>query len=193
MNDPELPFEEKPAPKLVSDFCGYNETHASRHSSSGHFWVGDLTFSCSIDVTDTGEDGELLLELTEGIRDYQCRFNLKSGKVSLEYFDHALEQQKVLDEVETSFAGVGSHTLTFSNVDHRLNLWINGKLIPFPGKGEYLAPATSLPTNRDLSPVGIAVKDAELKVSNLRVMRGHLLSSRTKHPRTNGTLRAIGT
>lgn len=171
MNDPALPFETKPTPKLISDFCGYNETQARRHSSSGHFWVGDLTMSCSIDITDTGENGELILELTEGIRDYQCRFNIKTGKVTLEYFDYALEQQKVLDEVETSFSGVGSHTLTFSNVDNRLNLWIDGKLIPFPGKGEYEAPATSLPTNRDLSPVGIAVTDAELNVSNLKLTR----------------------
>ena len=174
MNDPALPFEKEPAPKLISDFCGYNETQSQRAyggGSTGNYWVGDLTFSCSVDVTDVGEQGELLLELTEGIRDYQCRFDLQSGTVSLEYYDHALDQQKALDEVQTSFQGAGSHTLIFSNVDHRLNLWIDGKLIPFPSNGEYEAPATSLPTNHDLSPVGISVKDAELTVAHLKVTR----------------------
>lgn len=174
MNDPVLPFEEDPAPKLVSDFCGYNETQSPRTygvNDTGVYWVGDLTFSCHVDITDTGDQGELLLELTEGIRDYQCRFDLKTGKVTLEYFDHALEQQKVLDEVQSSLLGVSSHHLVFSNVDNRLNLWIDGKLIPFPTRGEYDAPATSLPTNRDLSPVGIAVQDAELSVSQLKLMR----------------------
>lgn len=175
LNDPPLPFEPGPTPKLISDYCGYNQTSTAddspRLSTPGVYWVGDLTIGLSVDVAEAGENGELLLELTEGVRNYQCRVELKTGKVTLEYFDQVLDQQKVLDEVTTSLSGPGSYQLQFANVDDRLCLWIDGKLIPFPAKGEYEAPATRLPTNGDLAPVGIAVTDAELTVSHLKLTR----------------------
>jgi len=169
--DPPLPFEPKPAPKLISDFCGYNQVSPSRAPTPGAYWVGDLTIAMEVDIAEAGEAGELLLELTEGVRDYQCRVELNTGKVTLEFFDHALDQQKVLDEVTTSLSGPGSYTIYFANVDSRLCLWIDGKLIPFPSEGNYDAPATGLPTQRDLAPVGIAVRDADATVSHLRLTR----------------------
>jgi signal peptidase I len=125
----------------------------------------------AVDITEAGQTGELVVELTEGVRDYHCKVDLNTGKVTLEYFDHALDQQKLLDEVTTSLSGPGSYTLIFGNVDNRLCLWIDGKLIPFPSQGKYEAPATSLPTNRDLAPAGVAVRDAELTVSHLKLTR----------------------
>ncbi|MCH5375387.1 MAG: S26 family signal peptidase, partial [Planctomycetes bacterium] len=167
----DLPFEPEPSPKLVSDFCGYNQVSPSRSRTPGVYWVGDLTIGMAVDITEAGDAGELLLELTEGVRDYQCRIELNSGKVTLEYFDYTLDQQKVLDEVTTSLSGPGSYTIIFANVDNRLCLWIDRKLIPFPSQGNYEAPATSLPTQRDLAPVGVAVRDAEVTVSHLKLTR----------------------
>ncbi|MCA9081677.1 MAG: signal peptidase I [Planctomycetaceae bacterium] len=176
----------RPYPRLITDFCGYNSYTVSMASpygeptnassvETGVFWTPDLTLSCKIKIEQTQTDGELLLELCEGTRWYRCRVELASGLARLEEVNSQLnERVKQVASVETSLRGPGTYQLAFANVDDRLCLWINDALVEF-GDGALIqsfgATENPLPTEVDLTPVGIAVQGATVTVDQLVLER----------------------
>ncbi len=168
-----------PQPQLISDFCGYN-AHRGRYvipSSNwtpDALWVGDLTLHATLDVRKTPAAGAaILLELVEGVRRYRCEFDVAQGTVALSRLDD-LKGDGSYVTLATSSAGIkgtGRHTVSFANVDDRLCLWIDGRLIPFGKEAEYPAPANTDPQIADLHPVGIAARDVDVVVSHLRIER----------------------
>ena len=166
-------------PRLISDFCGYNAYTGgqSRQIDYGFYWVGDLTLSCRVDVSDSGDDAELLFEMNEGYRRYRCRIDVNSGMATLFFLDDFLEEgqnapeERELGTAETKLTGAGSYDITLANVDNRLCLWINNRLIELESKGEYHAPTLLAPRDEDLTPIGIAAKGANVQISNLLIER----------------------
>ena len=113
-----------------------------------------------------GGDGEVVLELVEGGRAFQCRLDLRSGLATLSGQD----LEKFRPQAHTSVRGPGTYRLHFANVDDQLLLWVNGRLIEFDGVTSYNLPWHT-PTTADLSPVGVAVRQAQVEVNHLRVLR----------------------
>lgn len=179
-----------PMAQLITDFSSYNagisvrDAQVEQDSDSllpspttdvwGTHWVGDLTFSCEVDVLQ--KSGELVLELVEGSRWFRCVIDLSNGQAALKYVDTALDRtERPLPGAELAQTPLGSggvHQLCFSNFDDRLLLWVDDEVIDFgEGGGNYPSPAFQAPSSRDLAPVGLAVRGSSVQVSHLNVTR----------------------
>lgn len=151
-------------PQLIGDFYAYN---TGRHEIGiqGSHWVGDLAVECEVE-TATGA-GELVLELVEGGRQFQCALDLASGQARLIIPELPAYKPRAATPVQ----GAGRHHLLFANADDQLFLWVNGKSVVFDQPTAYTALAFQPPDAQDLSPVGIAARHAQLSVRHLRVLR----------------------
>lgn len=160
-------------PSLITDFCSYNTGlaaedrdypgSAARAWRQPH-WVGDLTVSMRLDVHQPS--GRLRLDLIKGGRSHRCEMDLVTGEARLFRDDTPLGPAAA-----TPIDRVGTHELTFANVDGRLTLRVDGSL-PF-GAGPSV-PAdhrVNLPTAADLEPVRIAARGADVVVGDLVLKR----------------------
>jgi signal peptidase I len=173
----------EPHAQLITDFCGYNAYTASGPGGAlrvdeldyGPFWVPDLTVSFDIEIEEIAGDGELLIELVEGVYRYRCRLNLNTGQAELFHVHahHGQDDERNLLTAECPIDGAGDYEIRFANVDDRLCLWVDGDLVDFGPEAAYQrwAADNSLPTSADLTPVGIAVRGAGVRVSDLLLER----------------------
>lgn len=169
-NQPPTP---NPLPQLITDYYAYN-TFDGLGSDRDLFWVGDLTISGECQVGEiTGPQPALLLELVKGVRRYHCEIDLKTGEAVLSHTDdlNADGPPVVLGNASTKVKGSGRYRFDFANVDDRLCLWVNGRLVSFGGKGSYLPPALPDPQAADLSPIGLAARGCQATFSQLVVKR----------------------
>ncbi|VAX39562.1 Signal peptidase I [hydrothermal vent metagenome] len=195
----ENPFDGKLRPRLVTDYCSYNAFNPHRTPNpavttenkidEGVFWNGELTIDAEFQISQVVSGGQLLLELNQGPRKYRCRFNLESGETTLSYetgLSQGEEDEEVLATTTTLVKGAGTYQVSFANVDNRLCLWVNDRLIDFgKGKGEFPSWGgrnyVISPENEDLIPVGISAKGLDVSVS-------HLLLHRDIYYRSNFTI-----
>ncbi|HEY2253771.1 MAG TPA: signal peptidase I, partial [Planctomycetaceae bacterium] len=183
----------QPTPQLIRDFYAYNsritvgeaesawrrgelpDLHGN--SNEPDQWVGDLTLTCRVEVLASG--GELRIELVEGKRRYWCTIDLASGRGRFEYvhdLDREGEDPRPAGEpFETGMNRPGKYAVSFANVDDRLCLWIDDRLVkPLdfdPGSKfePQIPPVRS--SDRDTAPVGIAARMATLRVDHLKIER----------------------
>ena len=166
-----------PRPQLVTDFCGYNAfSSAHDFDLDTYFWVGDLTLGCNVKINKLVESSELMLELNEGVHRFRCRINPATGEAQLlrvVWLNRSEEEEDLLAKGTTPLQGVGSHRIEFANVDQRLCLWVDGRLIDFGSKGEYtLSDLENFgPQDEDLTPVGISARGLDVEVSHLQIHR----------------------
>ncbi len=184
----------EPPARLISDFCGYNAYVADGRDSEkvdyGPFWVGDLTINVELTLEELSPDAEVLLELVEGVHRYQVRIDPHSGKAMLVQGTVArgdLEETVALS-ADTSLNGPGTYRLSFANVDDRLSLWIDDELIDFGPEAAYtrLPTSNSLPTEADLTPVGIAVRGARARAAHPLLERDVYYRAESQHPGATG-------
>lgn len=180
----EMVDADKPSrPQLITDFCGYNCYTGGRgpNLEDDRFWVGDLTLNCTLEIMSVaGPDAEVVLELVEGVRKYQCRFDVNTGKATLRRNDDLAANPAAVDhEMATAMTpvrGVGKYEITFANVDDRLCLWVNNGwmnngLIRFGSGAEFTSPENRRPQEADLAPLGFAAKGVAARMSDLVVER----------------------
>jgi signal peptidase I len=72
---------------------------------------------------------------------------------------------------QTSVQGPDIYDLAFANVDDRLCLWVDGDFVAFGEGAEYSSSDLPQPTQHDLAPCGLAVRNAQLVVSDLLLER----------------------
>lgn len=175
-------------PQLITDQYAYNSQIKrgfgdpppdwlpdATPDGTGIHWVGDLTVSAEVELL-AGE-GEIAFELVEGERRHQCRFNLKTGRGSLLYINH--EQDRNGEEVpgvefDSPLKGTGTHRVTFANVDDRLLVWVDGRVLAkleFEPGSKFPPPLDLKPTDRDLAPVAVGGRLAKVKVGKLVIER----------------------
>lgn len=178
-----------PRPQLVTDLCGYNSYTGGQARFDDpfrdFFWVGDLTLSCEVEVTQVGNEGELLFELNEGTRRYRCRITPGDGQATLSAvvpLKRDGTDEAVMATAPTELRGPGKYAVRFANVDARLCLWItpdpdgllsSERLVDFGRGANYTLDATQMPGPRDadLAPVGLSVRDLGATVSHLVLER----------------------
>ncbi len=184
-------IEAAPQLMLIADHYSYNSGYWGstpvsdpESDSVGEHWVGELTLNCELEVL--ASQGQVTLELVEGRRKYHCDFDLASGRTTLSYQDESFRkgaegtlEDIAVGEAITAVGKVGKYQLVFANVDDRLLLSVNGKWIDFknqdrPVDGSYEFPqvvSERIPTHQDLSPIGIAVRQANVRVGKLLIER----------------------
>jgi signal peptidase I len=185
------PIELPPQLLLIGDYYAYNSGFSDEFpisdpetDSVGDRWVGDLTLKCDLEVLES--NGLVTLELVEGRRKYHCDFDLATGQATLSYQDEsnrvengAIEENVPVGQAQTSVGKPGKYALEFANVDDRLLLSVNGRLIVFqkdgkPVDGAYEYPQMAVervPTHQDLSPIGIAAQKAKIRIGKLLITR----------------------
>lgn len=175
--------------QLIDDFYAYNtqlgeyvssgrrNEHEYMNRSVGKNWVGDLAVECEVQVK--GNTGELILDLSEGGWDLQCKIDVSTGtaEMSINGGKQAFDAAPII-QAQTPVKGTGTYRMMFSNVDDELRLWVNDKVVQFDHAGTYLRDATLVrPTYRgpsdpcDLAPVGIGGKGLAATVNRIRIFR----------------------
>jgi signal peptidase I len=185
-----------PKPELVRDFYAYNARITARNAAAAlagkrlpdlpddpnapEQWVTDLTLNGTVEVLES--KGELTLELVEGWRRYYARIDLSTGQgVFASVHEQDRNEQRDPEIIplggtfETGMKKPGTHTVSFANVDDRLCLWVNDRLVKWLDfdEGSKFEPQ-SLPvyeSPRDKTPVRIGAKGAKLRVSHLKIER----------------------
>lgn len=186
--------DSEPVARLVSDFCGYNAYTGNDLGSNantiddidfGPFWNADLTVNFEVRIDSASEDSQLLLELVDGVRAYRCRIDALSGAASLLEVRQVAGnlEEKELAAAATDIAGPGEYAISFANVDNRLCLWIDDSLVEFGDGAAYSRHGlgNNTPTGNDLTPIGIAVRNASAQVSELVVQRDIYYRAQSKH------------
>jgi signal peptidase I len=175
-----------PRPALISDFLAYDtgQPGLGPQESLGLDWVGDLALECT--VQPRAAQGQVVFELVKGGRRFRCQIDLKTGQAVLSISGPGAEDFH--PTAKTALTDCKPHRILFANADDRLLLWIDGRLVPASdqkAEGKWSATTcydsealnaaaklkTYLPTEADLSPVGIGSWDAALLVSHLKIMR----------------------
>lgn len=156
-------------PGLITDMMGYNTYQSNGHPPLlGDNWVGDLILECEA-VIDNPQ-GELRLELSRGVDQFQARWDLSTGNCTLVRIND--EGEQTLESKPTSLKKKGTYRLRFANVDQRLVVWVDGDL-PFDNGVSYSAPTDLGPQEKnDLKkPASIGVRGAGVAVQKLRLFR----------------------
>ena len=172
--------------RLITDANPYNarvDEHRMSFNSlrvaplrEGIHWVGDLLVEADVQVETAA--GELILDLVEGGKHFDCTIDLKTGETKLS----AAKIADYAPTAKTKVVGPGKYHVAFANVDDQLLLWVDGRLVNFEGGTAYdvakvfgdrrgIRPQTSDSDLGDLAPAGIGARGAKLDVSRLQVWR----------------------
>jgi signal peptidase I len=130
------------SPTFIDNFLGYNAGRdldpttgrtQVREMGQEKLWVGDLILECKA-TFDAGS--KVILELSRGINRFQAEFEV--GRVTLRRLGAGGAEFK--EPTRPCKIGAGAHDLRFANVDCRLWVWVDGKLIDFGTDGDYTPP-----------------------------------------------------
>lgn len=118
-------------PAEITDYLAYN-------SADGFYWVPDLIVECKVEFAAATD--KVTLELTKAGDKFQavfdggvCRlFRVKAGTSDPQPIGSGAEQPTGI--------GAGAYKLRFANVDSRLTVWVDGKVLPFGPAADYPPP-----------------------------------------------------
>jgi signal peptidase I len=138
-------------PTHIDNFLGYNAgvdrdpltgQESSRPSSTDALWVGDLILECEADLRDPA--AEVVLELSKGQNRFRAAFG--DGRVTLSSVGPGGRE---FGSRPCKVRGPGKYRLRFANVDCRLWVWVDGKLIDFGTEADYPPDSTVAPGKED--------------------------------------------
>lgn len=131
------------SPTFIDNFLGYNagrdfdpatgRVESRDRTGQDRLWVGDLILECKA-TFDAGS--KVILELSRGINRFQAEF--EQGKVTLRRLGAGGPEFK--EPTRPCKIAAGAHDLRFANVDCRLWVWVDGKLIDFGADADYMPP-----------------------------------------------------
>ncbi len=172
-------------PRFIEDQYAYN-------GSQAHYWVGDIAVEA--EIANTGDGGEITLELIKGGKAFHAILDLQAGTARLEIPD--LPSFKP-DPVKLGWSGSGKRKYLFANVDRQLWLLIDGEPVFDTAASVYpdmmnnhkveLTPVRGQNLPTDKSPCGIAVRGTAATVSHLRILRDVYYINHEEH-RANSML-----
>ncbi len=164
-------------PQLITDFMGYNTWRSDIHKEPpDENWASDLIVEGNVQVH--AAEGVFALGLSKGRDHFQAHFDLDKGTCTLlrqTGKEKPVELKREDGEAAVARAELkkGSYSVRFANVDHRLIVWVDGRLLFGDGvtysvpKEQKLVPIKENDLER---PVSIGA-GADITVSNLKVYR----------------------
>ena len=191
------PVTELPPGSLITDFMSYNSPKWKKYdripSAYGTHWVGDLGIQAWMDIETS--TGEVLLDVVEGGAHFTCRFDVATGKATLECSDSTVEffndQGNVTNPVADTSLSCGNNEVLMVNADDQIHLWVNGSLVEFDASTYRRAgmpmPKYSPEDPGDAEPVAIGARNLSMSVSRLKVVRDIYYSS-VNGDRPTGTI-----
>lgn len=157
-----------PRPTLITDFYSYN-TNLPNFDRLGPWmqsdWVGDLTLGTVIDVQQVNPGGSIRWELVEAGVPHRCTIDLTTGVATFTRGD------EVIGQGDTVIKGKGRYRVEFGNVDDRMTLVVDGRAVGAPGFAFETGEANPIPTEKDLAPAAMAVRNATVEASDLVLKR----------------------
>ena len=161
--------------QLITDVLGYNTAHHELHRPGyGDNWVSDLILEANCVVEKA--QGELIMELSAGADRFRAVWNLESGHCAL---------KQIRQGVETALATAtnhplkpGSRHLRFANVDQRLTVWQDGKLLFKNGTNYQRSKETGPTLANDLEPASLGGSNTAFSLTNLRLYRDSYYTAR---------------
>lgn len=185
----EKPLAELPLGSLISDSMCYNNTkykgpNQRTSTGIGNHWVGDLGVEMWTYIESS--TGEMSLDLVEGGVHFTCRFDVATGKATIDCADPSIEfyneSGNVAKPVAETSLSPGSNQVLMVNADDQIHLWVNGSLVKFDAStyrrsGKMPLPKYSVADPGDSEPVGVGAKDLAMTVSRLKVVRDIYYSS----------------
>lgn len=168
------PVAPRARPRLIDDFQPYNAIATRPH------WVGDLAVECRLESR--GSEGMVVLDLVEAGRAHRCTIDFADGTARLGLPDGKADETP---RAKTPLRGRGRWRVLFANVDDELSLFVDGRPVPFDRPAVWTssieAAEASLPDDRpvepgetaprDLAPIGITAIGADIRLTDLRVLR----------------------
>ncbi|MBO0698394.1 MAG: hypothetical protein J2P46_08375 [Zavarzinella sp.] len=134
-------------PALILDHLAYNVTDTG---NPAHYWVPDLIVECTADFGSAND--RVVLELTKAGDKYQAIFD--NGVCRLFMVPAAAPDKptQLGEDVKTGVSS-GKYHLRFANVDSRLTVWVDGKVLDFGPAADYPPPNRDQfePTTTDMS------------------------------------------
>jgi signal peptidase I len=171
------PLPRGPRASLITDFYSYNtsasidpanpldEPRGDQDAWIQPHWVGDLALEFDLEIKQVAPGASIRLELIEGGVAHRCTIDLESGNAVFTRGDAELGR------ASSPLKGPGRHQVKFANVDDRVTFVVDGR--PVGGDGfEYdVHEPGPIPTEADLAPVALAVRNASVAASDLVVKR----------------------
>jgi signal peptidase I len=169
-----------PRPTLITDFYSYDTNLPARYSDligenydeqktryawMQPHWVPDLTLESIIDVKQVKPGGSIRWELVKAGVAHRCAVDLTTGVATF------TRGEDVVGRGETPIKGPGHYRVEFANVDDRMTLVVDGRAVNEPGFTYETGEANPIPTERDLAPAALAVRDATVEASDLVLKR----------------------
>ncbi len=170
-------------PQLITDFCSYNAYYGSggrmpdspREVDVGGLWISDLTTNFELTLEEVQADGQVVLELCDGLSWYRCRIDANTGLATLLQVNVQIDpdEEQEMATAATSIKGTGTWDISFANVDDRLCLWVDDTVIDFGEAASYQRFDVGGPTaiDSDLAPIGISAQNVQAQVAHLQVER----------------------
>ena len=168
----------------VEDIIGFSQIATDRYLTeySGIHWVPDLALDSVIEVK--SDSGELVLDVVKSGDHFYCTIDVATGIAKLrcdnENVNFVASDQPVSESPSavTPIRGKGTYKVRYANVDDKLYLWVNEKVIQFDGPTEYENSLERFPIPKysaddpgDAEPIGVGGKGIELNVKRLQVLR----------------------
>jgi signal peptidase I len=161
-------------PTLIDDFQPYNAIATRPH------WVGDLAVDMRLESRQP--TGTVTIDLVEAGKAHRCTFDLAVGTVELAI---AGAESGAAPRARTNVRGIGAWQILFANVDDEVSLFIDGRKVDFDRPALWNRSIESAEASQpydgpiepgmkqsgDLSPVGVTVVGAAVRVGDLRVLR----------------------
>ena len=169
--------------QLITDYYAYNDAIQSRKGAAGAVpgahWVGDLALEAELQVN--SDSGIAAFRLVEGGTEFVCRIDVATGEARIECEnDKVTFEDRDGEPVDTPTAttrmkGKGKYKILFANLDDKLYMWINNRLVPFDAsaftRDELPVPKWSTSNAGDAEPLGVGGQEIDMVVKRLKVKR----------------------
>jgi signal peptidase I len=133
--DPRTGATQPRQPVPILDHLSYNVTDGG---NPAHYWVPDLIVECTADFGSASD--RLVLELTKAGDKFRAEFD--NGVCRLFHIPGGAPDKpaQLGTDVKTGISS-GKYRLRFANVDSRLTVWVDGKVLDFGPAAEYPPPS----------------------------------------------------
>jgi signal peptidase I len=167
-----------PRATLITDFYSYNTNMAADSSNlldefqrdqdlawMQPHWVGDLTLELNLEIQSLSPNAAVRFDLIKAGLTQRCTIDPATGTAVMQ------RGEVELGRFDSPIKGPGRYRIQFANVDDRVSLVVNGRTNGGDGLTYERKESIPIPTEADLAPVAVAVRNASVVASDLVLKR----------------------